>query len=161
MSHCVQVFLRSGQLTIYEVHASNPTDLPPPGARPSSLLIKFVKVLSQAFDIQRSPEPEKGIGILSEQKRISHLLIPFVTSPTPGTTLSGVFFTGDRPSWILATNKTGIRIHPSGMAVVHAFTTCSLWDNKGDFLLYSDEVSFSCQGPGPLLKRMLLGTQST
>src|ERR1700733_9634313 len=57
-----------------------------------------------------------------------------------GTTLSGVFFTGDRPSWILATDKSGVQLYPSGHAVVHAFTPCSLWESKGDFLLYSDEV---------------------
>lgn len=78
--------------------------------------------------------------MLAEQRRISRNLIPFVTSPTPGKTFSGVFLTGDRPSWILATDKGGIRIHASGHSVVHAFTACSLWESKGDFLLYADEV---------------------
>jgi cleavage and polyadenylation specificity factor subunit 1 len=67
-------------------------------------------------------------------------LIPFVTSPTPDKTLSGVFLTGENPSWILQTDKASVNVIPSGHAVVHAFTSTSLWDWKGDFLLYSDEV---------------------
>ena len=103
------------------------------------MLVKFVKVLSRSFDIQpHTDEGEKSV--LAEQRRISRNLIPFVTSPTPGKTFSGVFLTGDRPSWILATDKGGIRIHASGHSVVHAITACSLWESKGDFLLYADEV---------------------
>ena len=112
---------------------------PLPETRTSALLVKFVKVLTRAFDIQLTEEVEKSV--LAEQKRISRLLIPFVTSPAPGQTFSGVFFTGDRPSWILSTDKGGPRVFPSGHAVVHSFTACSLWDSKGDFLLYSEEVS--------------------
>ena len=93
-----------------------------------------------AFEIQRQEEGEKSI--IAEQKRISRNFVPFVTSPTPGVTFSGVFFTGDRPNWILAGNKSGVQIYPSGHSVVHAFTACSLWDSKGDFLLYTDEVCF-------------------
>jgi cleavage and polyadenylation specificity factor subunit 1 len=132
-----QVFLRSGQLAIYEIHpAAIPAETP--SIRSSSLATKFVKVVSQAFDIQKSDESEKSI--IAEQRRISRMLIPFVTTPTPGTTYSGVFLTGERPSWILATNKSSIRIYPSGHSVVHSFTTCSLWESKGDFLLYADDV---------------------
>lgn len=116
--------------------------LPPtdhlPASRTSTLLIKFVKVLSRAFDIQHVEEVEKSV--LAEQKRISRLFIPFVTSPTPGQTFSGVFFTGDRPCWILSTDKGGVKIFPSGHSVVHAFTACSVWESKGDFLLYTEEV---------------------
>ena len=91
-----------------------------------------------AFEIQRQEEGEKSI--IAEQKRISRNFVPFVTSPTPGVTFSGVFFTGDRPNWILAGNKSGVQIYPSGHSVVHAFAACSLWDSKSDFLLYTDEV---------------------
>ena len=91
-----------------------------------------------AFEIQRQEEGEKSI--IAEQKRISRNFVPFVTSPTHGVTFSGVFFTGDRPNWILAGNKSGVQIYPSGHSVVHAFAACSLWDSKGDFLLYTDEV---------------------
>lgn len=107
-------------------------------SRTSFLAVKFVKTASQAFEIRRSDETEKTV--LTEHKRISRIFIPFVTSPSPGISYSGVFFTGDRPSWILASNKSSVRIIPSGHAVVHSFTTCSLWDSKSDFLLYSDEV---------------------
>ncbi|KAJ7481615.1 CPSF A subunit region-domain-containing protein [Mycena latifolia] len=131
------VFLRSGQLAIYETIPGAVSEEIPPVMRASTLNLKFVKVLSKSFEIQRSDEAEKSI--LAEQKRISHQFIPFVTSRPSGHTLSGVFFTGDRPSWILATNKSSVKIRPSGHSVVHAFTSCSLWDSKGDFLLYSEE----------------------
>ena len=72
--------------------------------------------------------------------------MPFVTSPAPGATLAGVFFTGDRPSWIVRTDRAGLRVHPSGHAVVHAFTACSLWGSRSDFLMYSDEVSTAGNG---------------
>lgn len=98
-------------------------------------------MLSKAFEIQRTEETEKSI--LAEHKRISRMFIPFVTSPAPGISYSGVFFTGDKPSWIMATDKGGVRIHPSGHVVVHAFTPCSLWESKGDFLVYSEEVCVS------------------
>lgn len=133
-----QVFLRSGHLAIYEIW---PTSLPADAdtsARTSVLLVKLVKTASRTFEIQKMEE--HGKTILAEQKKVQRLLIPFVTSPAPGTTLSGVFFTGDRPCWILRTDKSTIRIHPSGHAVVNAFTACSLWGSKGDFLLYTDEV---------------------
>jgi cleavage and polyadenylation specificity factor subunit 1 len=110
----------------------------PSATRLCSLNIKFVKVAAQAFDIQKPDENEKSV--IAEQRRISHMFIPFVTSPNPDTSFSGVFFTGDKPSWILATNKSGAQIYPSGHAVVHSFTACSLWESKGDFLVYSDEV---------------------
>jgi cleavage and polyadenylation specificity factor subunit 1 len=132
------VFLRCGQLAIYALlRSEGPIDLTE-HVRPAYLCVKFVKVASKAFEIQRLEETEKTV--LAQHKRISHQLIPFVTSPSLGVTFSGVFFTGDRPSWILATDKNGIRIHPSGHTVVHSFTTCSFWESKGDFLVYSDEV---------------------
>lgn len=132
------MFLRSGQLAIYEALSGGVLPDPPVPLRASSLSIKFVKILSKTFEIQRPEEGEKSI--IAEQKRVLRMFIPFVTTPTSGTTLSGVFFTGDRPSWILATDKSGAQLYPSGHAVVHAFTPCSLWEEKGDFLLYSDEV---------------------
>ena len=115
--------------------------------RPSHLNIKFVKVASIAFEIQRPEEvaaAEKP-GILAEHKKIPRVFVPFVTT-TPGgpgtvaTTYSGVFFTGDRPNWILATDHGGVQIYPSGHAVVNAFTPCSIWEEKGDFLMYTEDV---------------------
>jgi cleavage and polyadenylation specificity factor subunit 1 len=115
------------------------TEERPAVTRASTLNLKFIKVLSRSFDIQRSDEVEKSI--LAEQKRISRQFIPFVTTRPSGRTMCGVFFTGDRPSWILSTDKSPVQLYPSGHAVVHAFTACSLWDSKSDFLLYSEEVS--------------------
>ncbi|KAJ6588439.1 CPSF A subunit region-domain-containing protein [Mycena capillaripes] len=131
------VFLRSGQLAIYEAVPGGASEEQPAVLRESTLNLKFVKVLSKSFEIQRPDEADKSI--IAEQKRISRQFIPFLTSLPSGHSLSGVFFTGDRPSWILATNKSCVKIHPSGHSVVHAFTACSLWDSKGDFLLYSEE----------------------
>ncbi|KAI0341420.1 hypothetical protein BDW22DRAFT_1408067 [Trametopsis cervina] len=131
------VFLRSGLLAIYEALPSPASLDTPPATRASTLFVKFVKVVTRAFDIQQREEVERSV--LAEQKRISRQLIPFVTSPTPGRSFSGVFFTGDRPCWILATDKGGVKVIPSGHAVVHAFTSCSLWESTGDFLLYTEE----------------------
>ncbi|KAJ7094010.1 CPSF A subunit region-domain-containing protein [Mycena belliarum] len=131
------VFLRSGQLAVYETVPGAVSEENPPVPRASTLKLKFVKVLSKSFDIQRLDETEKSI--LAEQKRISRQFIPFVTTRPSGHDLSGVFFTGDRPSWILATDKSAVKIRPSGHSVVHAFTACSLWDSRGDFLLYTEE----------------------
>lgn len=133
-----QVFLRCGLFAIYEALPTPASIEPPPPTRSSTLFVKFVKVVTRAFDIQQSEEVEKSV--LAGQRRISRQLIPFVTSPAPGRTFSGVFFTGDRPCWILSTDKGGVKIMPSGHSVVHAFTACSLWESKGDFLLYSEEV---------------------
>ncbi|KAJ7747964.1 CPSF A subunit region-domain-containing protein [Mycena maculata] len=149
------VFLRSGQLAIYETVPGSAAEEQPTTIRASSLNLKFVKVLSKSFEIQRLDETEKSI--IAEQKRISRQFIPFVTSRPSGQSLSGVFFTGDRPSWILATNKSCVKIIPSGHSVAHAFTACSLWDSKGDFLLYSEEgpsllewlPDFNLDGPLP------------
>ncbi|KAF8970332.1 CPSF A subunit region-domain-containing protein [Flammula alnicola] len=149
------VFLRSGQLTVYEVVPAGQSTDNLEKLRPSHLKVIFVKNASMAFEIQRQEEGEKSI--IAEQKRISRNFVPFVTSPTPGTTFSGVFFTGDRPNWIISGNKSGVQIYPSGHSVVHAFTACSLWESKGDFLLYTEEgpnllewvPNFQLDGPLP------------
>ncbi|KAI0699171.1 CPSF A subunit region-domain-containing protein [Cerioporus squamosus] len=144
------VFLRSGLLAIYEAVATAPPAEPLPSTRSSTLLVKFIKVVSRAFDIQHTEEEQRSV--LAELKRISRQLLPFVTSPAPGQTYSGVFFTGDRPCWIVSTDKGGVRVFPSGHNVVHAFTTCSLWESRGDFLLYSEEGPSLVQWmPGVLL----------
>ncbi|KAI0259707.1 CPSF A subunit region-domain-containing protein [Gloeopeniophorella convolvens] len=131
------VFLRCGLLAVYRALPAEPSSEPIPPARTSTLAVKFVKMASRAFEIQQPEEQETTA--LAEHRRISRQLIPFVTSPAPDKTLSGVFLTGDHPSWILQTDKAGVRVIPSGHAVVHAFTATSLWESKGDFLLYSDE----------------------
>jgi cleavage and polyadenylation specificity factor subunit 1 len=102
------------------------------------LSVKFAKAFSNAFELQHPEEQETSA--LAEHRRISRQFIPFTTSPAPDKTLSGVFLTGENPSWIVQTDKSSVRTIPSGHAVVHAFTATSLWGSKGDFLLYSDEV---------------------
>jgi len=129
-------------MAIYEASPApapiEPKGPPTPNTRTAFLKVKFHKIVSKTFDIQRMEETEKTV--LAEHKRISRMFVPFVTSPNTECTLAGVFFTGDRPCWIIATDKGGLRVVPSGHSVVHAFTACSLWESKGDFLLYSDEV---------------------
>jgi cleavage and polyadenylation specificity factor subunit 1 len=95
-------------------------------------------MFSSAFEIQHPEEQEASA--LAEHRRISRQLIPFTTSPAPDKILSGVFLTGENPSWVVQTDKSSVNVIPSGHAVVHAFTATSLWGWKGDFLLYSDEV---------------------
>ena len=141
------MFLRSGLFAIYEAVPTRAALEPAPPTRPSTLQLKFVNVATRAFDIQQAEEVEKSV--LAEQKRISRQLIPFVTSPVPGKSFSGVFLTGDCPCWILVTDKGGVKIFPSGHSVVHAFTACSLWESKGDFLIYSDEVRAACFSASP------------
>lgn len=140
----LQVFLRSGQLTVYEVNAISQPPEPIETPRPTYLNILFNKVSSIAFEIHRQDEGTEK-SIIAEQKRVLRNFVPFVTNPGSGaagtsSTYTGVFLTGDRPNWILATNQSGLQIYPSGHSVVHAFTTCSLWDSRGDFLLYTEEV---------------------
>lgn len=150
---------------MYEVVPAGPVTDPVEKPRACHLKLLFVKVSSMAFEINRLPSdaqnaeagsangsapPEKGStpapthtissSILAEQKKVLRLFVPFVTSPSPGVTYSGVFFTGDRPNWILGTDKGGVKVFPSGHALVHAFTSCKLWDG-GDFLVYSEDVS--------------------
>jgi len=151
LSYPQQVFLRCGQLTVYEIcPLTGPLPLQPhqePSSeksrevektRSTHLDLVFVKVSSIAFEIHRQDENEKSI--LAEHKRIFRTFVPFVTTPEPGVTYSGVFLTGDRPNWILAGNQSGLQIYPSGHSVVHAFTPCSLWESKAEFLMYTEEV---------------------
>lgn len=137
--------MRCGHLAVYEVHPI-PMSMPPSdGGRSAYLKVIFTKILTRTFEMSKQEEAEKTV--LAEQKRIFRTFVPFVTCPTAslnangGYSLTGVFFTGDRPSWIIRTDKGGLKLFPSGHAVVHAFTACSLWESKAEFLVYSDEVN--------------------
>ncbi|KAG7097937.1 hypothetical protein E1B28_005248 [Marasmius oreades] len=132
------VLLRSGHSAVYQLLPAEPFLDPSITPRAFYVNIKFVKILAKKFEISR---PEEGAqGIIAEQKRIIRQFVPFVTKPAHGTSkFSGVFLTGENPSWILSTDKGGIRLFPSGHAVVHAFTLCSMWESRGDFMVYSDE----------------------
>lgn len=121
-------------MAIYEAVLTS-TSLNP--TRDTGLLVEFVKVASTAFD---RIEEEREKSAIAELKKISRQFIPFATSHSPPATMTGVFFTGDRPCWIVRTDKGGTRIHVSGHHVVQAFTTCSLWESPNDFLMYTDEV---------------------
>ncbi|KAJ3793908.1 CPSF A subunit region-domain-containing protein [Lentinula aff. detonsa] len=134
----------------------------PRSSRLAHLCIAFVKVLSKTFELQNSNITSAGGGGLADQKKITRIFIPFRTptatstssfSVSPrqpdkqeATTYSGVFFTGENPSWIISTDRGGVHLYPSGHAVVHAFTACPILASKdsrggsgGEFLIYSDE----------------------
>ncbi|KAL0578769.1 mRNA cleavage and polyadenylation factor subunit [Marasmius crinis-equi] len=143
------VLLRSGHAAVYQLLPADTSILDPAiTPRAFHVNIKFVKALGKKFDISR---PEEGAqGIIAEQKRIVRHFIPFTTKPVnSSSTYSGVFFTGENPSWILGTDKGGLKLFPSGHNVVHAFTMCSMWESKGDFMVYSDEARFELDGPLP------------
>jgi cleavage and polyadenylation specificity factor subunit 1 len=140
----MQVFQRSGQLTVYQGLPLGQQTEAITEVRASHLDIKFVKVSSLAFEIQRPEESAPGekaaVGVLAEQKKIPRVFVPFSTTTPTGTTYSGVFFTGDRPNWIFSTDHGGLQVYPSGHAVVNAFTACSLWEGRSDFLMYTEDV---------------------
>ncbi|KAJ3757844.1 CPSF A subunit region-domain-containing protein [Lentinula raphanica] len=129
------VLLRSGQLAIYQAiptrvspHPSsvleNGTDSTAP--RIAHLQIAFVKVFSKTFELQTSNIAGAGSGPFRHKQN----------------TYSGVFFTGENPSWIISTDRGGVHMYPSGHAYVLAFTACpvnSSRDSRGEFLIYSDE----------------------
>lgn len=54
--------------------------------------------------------------------------------------MTGVFVTGDEPTWIIATDKDGLKAHPAAWQSVNSLTSCSVWDSKSDFLMHTDEV---------------------
>jgi len=108
------VFLRSGQLTVYQglplstspLHASsdheehhheNDEDMDTDGKskqrkvypkRGTTLNIKFVKVSSMAFEISQPEDYVGEGGVLAEHKRVQRGFVPFVSRPR----VSGEFF---------------------------------------------------------------------
>nr|GAT45957.1 cleavage and polyadenylation specific protein [Mycena chlorophos] len=129
------ILLRCGQLAIYQVIPEGSSDDPPTTPRASTLNLKFVKVLGRHFERQKADE-----NIIADKKRGSPQFVPFTTTrASSGKTLCGAFFTGDRPSWVLATDKSALKMLPSGHTYVNSFTQCTLWDSKADFLLHSAE----------------------
>ncbi|KAH8116054.1 cleavage factor protein [Phellopilus nigrolimitatus] len=132
------VLLRCGQMAIYQGVAIEKPEWPESPPRNTTLQVNFVRMASRSFEPRQNETTEKS-SLISEQKRIFRNLVTFTTSPTPESTLSGVFVTGDQPSWIVCTDKEGLRIHSCGYQVVNSFTTCSVWDSKGDFLMHTDE----------------------
>ncbi|KAG2029284.1 CPSF A subunit region-domain-containing protein [Suillus americanus] len=101
------------------------SDPPLPNPRTAFLKVEFHKVVSKTFEIQRAEEMEKTV--LAEHKRISRTFVPFMTSPNMECTLTGAFFAGDRPCWIMATDKGGLRVVPSGHTVIKALTRSCTW----------------------------------
>ena len=132
--------LRCGQLAMYQAVPNERLDWPESTSRPNSLQISFAKMRTELFEA-RQTNPTAKSSILAEQRRALRTFIPFSTSPSPESTLHGVFVTGDQPCWILATDKDGLRVHSCGFQAVNSFTSCSIWNSRGDFLMHTDEVS--------------------
>ncbi|EJD52944.1 hypothetical protein AURDEDRAFT_81080 [Auricularia subglabra TFB-10046 SS5] len=119
------VLLRSGTVAVYD---TAPVELPPVATgREAGLQLAFVRIMSRAVDTAPIERAEKR-GAPAPRH-----LIPFSTS------VSGVFLTGGKPGWILGTDKTAVRLVPAVNQVVHSFTACSLWGNRGEFLMNTDE----------------------
>ncbi|KAI5121116.1 hypothetical protein M0805_002789 [Coniferiporia weirii] len=132
------VLLRCGQMAIYQAISIEKPEWPDSTSRSATLQLNFVKMGYRTFEPRQNEATEK-LSLISEQRRALRNLVPFTTSPTPESALSGVFVTGDQPVWIVGTDKEGLRIHSCGYQVVNSFTTCSIWDSKGDFLMHTDE----------------------
>ncbi|KIY51579.1 hypothetical protein FISHEDRAFT_56503 [Fistulina hepatica ATCC 64428] len=138
------VLLRTGQMAIYEaVQDLSSVSEPLAAVRDSTLKIKFVKTSSKAYEFQKPEESERSI--ITEQKKISRVFIPFTTRHPSGAVYSGVFFTGDNPHWILSTDKAGVQIYPSEHSVVYSFAPCSIWETSNDFLLYTEQGPILCE----------------
>ncbi|KAJ4482302.1 CPSF A subunit region-domain-containing protein [Lentinula aciculospora] len=148
------------------IPVATPSSTSPPNSRLAHLRLAFVKVLSKTFELQNSNVNGTGSGPgggmissgggLADLKKFSRMFVPFKTpssrqldnqSENEIPTYSGVFFTGENPSWIISTDRGGVHLFPSGHAVVHAFTACPVLTSKdlrggvikGEFLIYSDE----------------------
>lgn len=156
--------LRCGQLAIYQAILTDRPEWPDTASR-NSLGISFIKVMSRTFEA-RQPESFEKTSIIAEQRRALRSLVPFTTTPpTPSAqqehSLSGVFVTGDEPTWIIATDKEGLKAHASCWQSVNSLTACSIWDSKSDFLMHTDEVRtfislelYRLVSAGPLSRRV-------
>ena len=132
--------LRCGQLAMYQAVPHGRIDWPESSSRSNTLQINFAKMRTEIFEARQANPVEKS-SILAEQRRALRTFIPFSTSPSPESTLHGVFVTGEQPCWILGTDKDGLKVHSCGFQAVNSFTSCSIWNSKGDFLMHTDEVS--------------------
>ncbi|KAG9018279.1 mRNA cleavage and polyadenylation factor subunit [Tulasnella sp. 427] len=82
--------------------------------------------------------------------------------------IRGVFCTGEEPFWLLSRNWSPLRLYPATNSTVHSFTPCSMFANKGDYLVHSDEGAVLMQWIEDLqiglelpFRNILLGRQST
>ncbi|KAG8954872.1 mRNA cleavage and polyadenylation factor subunit [Tulasnella sp. 424] len=53
--------------------------------------------------------------------------------------IHGVFCTGEEPFWVLARNCSPLRLYPAMNSAIHAFAPSSMFANKGDVLVHSEE----------------------
>ena len=140
------MMLRCGQLAIYQAILTDKPGWPDSGSR-NSLGVKFIKVMSRLFEA-RQTEPAEKTSIIAEQRRALRSLIPFTTTPSSSSegeacSINGIFVTGDEPTWIVASDKSGLKAHPSCWNSVNSLAACSIWDSKSDFLMHTDEVSLT------------------
>lgn len=138
-------------MAVYQAVTAETPEWPTTTSRASTLKLNFVKMGHRTFD-PRQIDPTERASIITEQRRSLRNLIPFTTQPTPETTLSGVFLTGDQPCWIVSTDKNGLKMHSCGYHVVNSFSACSLWDSTGDFLMHTDEVTIMTWSTSVMIK---------
>ncbi|KAG8744304.1 mRNA cleavage and polyadenylation factor subunit [Ceratobasidium sp. 414] len=128
------VLTKSGILAVYEpVALPTPveSETTPPARLRDQLCVQFVKIFSRILPShsQDTPDPKRVAG---------RTLTPFTTT-YQSTTFSGVFATGDHPFWLLKTDVSGLRMHSCTSQFVNSFTPCSIFGEKGEYLLHSDE----------------------
>ncbi|KAG8692927.1 mRNA cleavage and polyadenylation factor subunit, partial [Ceratobasidium sp. 395] len=128
------VLTKSGILAVYEpvsLPAPVESDPAPPTRLRDQLCVQFVKIFSRILPphSQDTPDPKRVAG---------RTLVPFTTT-YQSTNLSGVFATGDHPFWLLKTDTSALRIHSCASQYVNSFTPCSIFGQKGEYLLHSDE----------------------
>jgi cleavage and polyadenylation specificity factor subunit 1 len=142
----MQFLFKSGLLLGYRASESPGTILKSDQIRrPSTLTMQFVKVFVKKIE---SPAPEDGFlsaSLIADRRSAPRTLIPFNTVYQKNRPLSGLFLTGDRPSWFIKLDKSDLLCLPCDYNVVYAMTPCSMWDSDANFLMNTEEVSFCGQ----------------
>ena len=142
----MQFLFKSGLLLGYRASESPGTILKSDQIRrPSTLTMQFVKVFVKKIE---SPAPEDGFlsaSLIADRRSAPRTLIPFNTVYQKNRPLSGLFLTGDRPSWFIKPDKSDLLCLPCDYNVVYAMTPCSMWDSDANFLMNTEEVSFCGQ----------------
>jgi cleavage and polyadenylation specificity factor subunit 1 len=132
----LQVLTKSGILAVYEpvaLPAPIESDSAPSARLRDQLSVQFVKVFSRILPLhsQDAHDPKRIAG---------RTFVPFITTHK-STPMSGVFATGDHPFWLVKTDVSAVRMHSCASQYVNSFTPCSIFGEKGEYLLHSDEVS--------------------
>ncbi|KIO33745.1 hypothetical protein M407DRAFT_229600 [Tulasnella calospora MUT 4182] len=99
-----------------------------------------------AYEILPSPTPANSLRLVKVLTRIldqghpqaAQELKPFELS-AGDSHFYGIFCTGEEPFWVLARSWSPLRMYPAMNSAVYAFSPCSMFANKGDILVHSEE----------------------